>query len=80
MLGHNRTLQLLENHWMADHATAPVDVAPLLMMDMYEHAFAMDYGAAAANPSCLLHQYPVGCRCAAAGAEPSPLQDDFDAR
>jgi len=49
MLGYNRKLRLLENHWMADHATAPVDVAPLLVMDMYEHAFAMDYGAAAAR-------------------------------
>ena len=49
MLGYNRKLRLLENHWMADHATAPVDVAPLLVMDMYEHAFAMDYGAAVAK-------------------------------
>jgi Fe-Mn family superoxide dismutase len=49
LLGFNRKLRLLENYWMADHATAPVDVAPLLVMDMYEHAFAMDYGAAAAK-------------------------------
>jgi superoxide dismutase, Fe-Mn family len=49
VLGYNRKLRLLENHWMADHATAPVDVAPLLVLDMYEHAFAMDYGAAAAK-------------------------------
>ena len=49
VLGFNRKLRLLENYWMADHATAPVDVAPLLVMDMYEHAFAMDYGAAAAK-------------------------------
>ena len=49
VLGFNRKLRLLENYWMADHATGPVDVAPLLVMDMYEHAFAMDYGAAAAK-------------------------------
>jgi Fe-Mn family superoxide dismutase len=49
MLGHNRRLNLLENHWMADHATAPADTTPILMMDMYEHAFQMDYGAAAAK-------------------------------
>lgn len=49
MLGMNRHLGLLENHWMADHATAPVDVAPLLVLDMYEHAFAIDFGAAAAR-------------------------------
>jgi Fe-Mn family superoxide dismutase len=32
---------------MADHATAPADVKPVLVMDMYEHAYQMDYGAAA---------------------------------
>jgi Fe-Mn family superoxide dismutase len=49
VLGFNRRLRLLENYWMADHASGPVDVAPVLVMDMYEHAFAMDYGAAAAK-------------------------------
>lgn len=47
VLGFNRRLRLLENYWMADHATGAVDVATILVMDMYEHAFAMDYGAAA---------------------------------
>lgn len=49
MLGHNRRLGILENHWMADHATAPADTSPILVMDMYEHAYQMDYGAAAAK-------------------------------
>jgi Fe-Mn family superoxide dismutase len=49
MLGHNRRLDLLENHWMADHATAPADTTPILVMDMYEHAYQMDYAAAAAK-------------------------------
>jgi superoxide dismutase, Fe-Mn family len=49
VLGFNRKLRLLENYWMADHSTGPVDVAPVLVMDMYEHAFAIDYGAAAAK-------------------------------
>lgn len=49
MLGYNQTLKLLENHWMADHATAPANTTPLLVLDMYEHAFHMDYGAAAAR-------------------------------
>lgn len=35
--------------WMADHATAPVAVTPILVMDMYEHAYQMDYGAATAR-------------------------------
>jgi Fe-Mn family superoxide dismutase len=49
MLGYNRRLQLLENCWMADHATAPADTVPVLVMDMYEHAYQMDFGAAAAR-------------------------------
>lgn len=49
VLGFNRRLQLLENYWMADHATGPVDTTPILVMDMYEHAYQMDYGAAAAR-------------------------------
>lgn len=47
VLGFNRKLKLLENYWMADHATGPVDATPVLVMDMYEHAYQMDYGAAA---------------------------------
>jgi Fe-Mn family superoxide dismutase len=47
VLGYNNHLGLLENHWLADHATAPAGVRPLLVMDMYEHAYQMDYGAAA---------------------------------
>lgn len=47
VLGYNRKLKLLENYWMADHATGPVDTTPILVMDMYEHAYQMDYGAAA---------------------------------
>ncbi len=49
VLGFNRRLKLLENYWMADHATGPVDTTPLLVMDMYEHAYQMDFGAAAAK-------------------------------
>jgi Fe-Mn family superoxide dismutase len=49
VLGYNRKLKLLENYWMADHATAPADTSPVLVMDMYEHAYQMDYGAAAAK-------------------------------
>ena len=34
---------------MASRATGPVDATPVLVMDMYEHAYQMDYGAAAAK-------------------------------
>ena len=49
VLGYNRGLKLLENYWLADHSTNPPDTAPVLVMDMYEHAYQMDYGAAAAK-------------------------------
>jgi Fe-Mn family superoxide dismutase len=49
VLGYNEQLRLLENYWLADHASAPVWVKPLLVLDMYEHAYHMDYGAAAAR-------------------------------
>jgi len=49
MLGFNRRLKLLENYSMSDHSTGPIDTSPVLVMDMYEHAYQMDYGAAAAK-------------------------------
>jgi len=49
VLGYNRSLKLLENYWLADHASNPADTSPVLVMDMYEHAYQMDYGAAAAK-------------------------------
>jgi len=49
VLGFNQQLQLLENYWMADHTTHPAYTRPILVMDMYEHAYQMDYGAGAAK-------------------------------
>jgi Fe-Mn family superoxide dismutase len=49
VLGYNHTLKVLENYWMADHSTSPPRTTPILVMDMYEHAYQMDYGAAAAK-------------------------------
>ena len=34
---------------MADHMHGPVAAEPLLVLDMYEHSYHMDYGAAAAR-------------------------------
>jgi Fe-Mn family superoxide dismutase len=39
----------LVNTWAADHTMTLADGRPVLAMDMYEHAYAMDYGAAAAK-------------------------------
>ena len=42
-------MQLLENYWQADHAHNPPHTRPVLVLDMYEHAYQMDFGAAAAR-------------------------------
>jgi Fe-Mn family superoxide dismutase len=47
VLGFNLHTHAIENYWLADHAHGPAATAPLLVMDMYEHAYQMDYGAAA---------------------------------
>lgn len=39
----------LVNTWAADHTMTLANGRPVLAMDMYEHAYAMDYGAAAAK-------------------------------
>jgi Fe-Mn family superoxide dismutase len=39
----------LHNYWMWDHMHAPAASLPLLALDMYEHSYHMDYGAAAAR-------------------------------
>ena len=35
----------LMNTWAMDHTVAPANARPLLALDMYEHAYHMDYGA-----------------------------------
>jgi len=35
------------NQWAADHTTTLAGGRPVLVLDMYEHAYHMDYGAAA---------------------------------
>ena len=51
----------LVNQWAADHT--------VLVLDMYEHAYHMDYGAAAARyVRCLHGSDPMGQRCQAVRA------------
>ena len=49
LLTWSRRDDRLVNTWAADHTMTLADGAPLLALDMYEHAYHMDYGAAAAK-------------------------------
>lgn len=78
MLGLNAHTGQLENYWMADHAHGPAATLPLLVMDMYEHSYQMDYGAAAARYidaffkniqwESVARRYEAGMRTIAGGA------------
>ena len=49
ILAYNFHTQELHNFWQADHAQNEPFSRPVLVLDMYEHAYQMDYGAAAAK-------------------------------
>jgi superoxide dismutase, Fe-Mn family len=49
ILAFNHHTKELHNYWASDHAhNAPFSI-PLLVLDMYEHSYHMDYGAAVAK-------------------------------
>lgn len=49
ILGYNLHTQSLNNHWAWDHMHGAAAGVPLLVLDMYEHSFHMDYGTQAAK-------------------------------
>lgn len=49
VLSYNRHTRSLHNYWAWDHMHAPVNGAPLIALDMYEHSYHMDYGTSAAR-------------------------------
>jgi len=49
ILAHAPRDKRLFIHWAGDHAMAPAGCVPLLALDMYEHAYAIDYGSDAAK-------------------------------
>lgn len=49
VLIYNLTTNSVHNQWAWDHMHGAISGVPLLPLDMYEHAFHMDYGAAAAK-------------------------------
>jgi Fe-Mn family superoxide dismutase len=49
ILSYSTRDKRLINQWAADHTTNLAGGRPVLVLDMYEHAYHMDYGAAAAR-------------------------------
>jgi Fe-Mn family superoxide dismutase len=49
ILAYNLHAGALQTYWSSNHSQALAFGQPLLVMDMYEHAYQMDYGAAAAK-------------------------------
>jgi Fe-Mn family superoxide dismutase len=49
VLAHNFHTNELHNYWAWDHMHNAPFSRPLLVLDMYEHAYHMDYGSAAAK-------------------------------
>ena len=49
LLTYSRRDNRLVNTWAADHTMTLADGAPLLALDMYEHAYHIDYGAKAGD-------------------------------
>lgn len=49
ILNYNYRDNAVHNYWAADHTNSLAWGVPLLVMDMYEHAYAIDYGANASG-------------------------------
>jgi superoxide dismutase, Fe-Mn family len=49
VLGYNAYTGQIENYWLWDHMQGAAATMPLLVMDMYEHSYRMDFGAATAK-------------------------------
>ena len=49
VLAWNQHTKELHNYWAGDHSQSAVMGTPLLVLDLYEHAYQMDFGAAAAK-------------------------------
>ncbi|MFN2501585.1 MAG: superoxide dismutase [Pyrinomonadaceae bacterium] len=49
IFAYNLHTKEFHNYWAADHTTSAATGIPILVLDMYEHAYHMDYGATAAK-------------------------------
>jgi len=76
ILAWSQRLGRLVNHWAADHAHNLPASVPILAIDMYEHAYHLDFGAKAAayvdQVMKNLNWPRIGARYDAATARPQP--------
>jgi Fe-Mn family superoxide dismutase len=81
ILAWSERLGRLVNQWAADHAHALPGATPILALDMYEHAYHMDFGAKAAayvdRFMANLNWKRIGARYRAAIGEGSGEEDLF---
>ncbi len=49
IFAYNQHTKEFHNYWSADHSSNAPFSLPIIVLDMYEHAYQMDYGAAAAK-------------------------------
>ncbi|MEO8500017.1 MAG: Fe-Mn family superoxide dismutase [Vicinamibacteria bacterium] len=49
VLAWNQHTHELHNYWASDHSQSAVMGTPLLVLDLYEHAYHIDFGAAASR-------------------------------
>jgi Fe-Mn family superoxide dismutase len=73
ILAWSERLGRLVNHWAADHGHALPSSTPILAIDMYEHAYHLDFGARAAayvdQVMANLNWERIGARCRRAVGE-----------
>ena len=82
-LAYSRRANRFGNQVAANHSEAAIDAAPVLVLDMYEHAYHQDFGPnATAYIDAFMRNIDwavVGARMAAVqGKAPLPLEDPFD--
>ena len=73
VLSYSRRERQLYNYIAVDHTDAPIDAVPLLVLDMFEHAYHIDFGA---NASAYIDAFMRNIDWAAVSHRLSAARDD----
>jgi len=73
LLSWSRRSKRLSNQTAGDHSQAAVDAAPVLALDMYEHAYHLDFGA---NATAYIDAFMRNVNWAAVGERLAPVRAD----